>query len=181
MIQNLRDEDQSDIEHKDRCEASQTANEEQIADLKHSISKTDEEIGRMNDSVADMERQIEECVAAIKETQKEMREMLDERNNEHKLFVKALEDDLKAADIMKQAVEALSAFYKKNKLPIALVQKGPKYSVDSDKAPETSFGSSYSGRSSESGGIISMLGMLIEDTAKEIAVSRADEAEAQKE
>merc|ERR1719375_1797410 len=113
-----------------------------------------------------------------------MKEMLDERNSENKAFVKALDEDLKAKALLEKALEALSAFYTQNKIPLELVQKKakqPEYSVDSDKAPETSFGSSYGGRKSEGGGIVTILSMLVEDTEKEIAQGRAEEAEAQKE
>eukprot|EP00747_Dinoflagellata_sp_TGD_P133202 gnl/TRDRNA2_/TRDRNA2_175164_c7_seq24.p1 gnl/TRDRNA2_/TRDRNA2_175164_c7~~gnl/TRDRNA2_/TRDRNA2_175164_c7_seq24.p1 ORF type:complete len:258 (-),score=110.74 gnl/TRDRNA2_/TRDRNA2_175164_c7_seq24:71-844(-) len=153
-----------------------------MADLKHTISKTEEKIGRMEDNVAEYKRKIEECEAAIAEIETQMKEMLDERNSEHKIFVKALDEDLKAKDLLEKAIEALSAFYKENKIPLELAQTGkaPEYSVDSDKAPSTTFGSSYSGRKSEGGGIVAILSMLVEDTEKEIAQGRAEEAEAQK-
>merc|ERR1719217_994244 len=109
-----------------------------------------------------------------------MKQMLDERNNEHKQFVRALDEDIKAKDLLEKAIEALSAFYVSNKIPLELAQtkaKAPEYSVDSDKAPETSFGSSYGGRKSEGGGIVAILSMLVEDTDKEIAQGRAEEAE----
>merc|ERR1719247_3683234 len=54
------------------------------------------------------------------------------------------------------------------------------YKNDADKAPETSWsGSDYGGRQSESGGIIAILEMLVEDTEKEIKENRADDADAQ--
>merc|ERR1719217_1259987 len=108
--------------------------------------------------------------------------MLDERNEEYKLFQKALADDMKAKEILELAIEALSSFYKKNKIPLQLLQnKGPEYSVDKDKAPSTTFGSSHGGSKSESGGLIAILSMLVEDTQKEIDAGRAEDAENQKE
>merc|ERR1712013_681157 len=73
---------------------------------------------------------------------------------------------------------------KRNKIPLELAQKkqepGPEYSVDQDKAPETSWsGGSYGGRKSEGGGIIAILEMIKEDTENEIKQSRADDADAQ--
>jgi hypothetical protein len=183
MVQKMRDEEAADIEHKDRCEAQQTKNVQDMEDLKHTISETEEKIGRMEDTIAEYKRKIGECESSIAEVETEMKEMLDERNTEHKIFVKALDEDLKAKDLLEKAIEALSAFYKNNKIPMEFAQtnaKQPEYSVDSDKAPETSFGSSYSGRKSEGGGIVGILSMLVEDTEKEIAQGRAEEAEAQK-
>merc|ERR1719453_1750089 len=61
-----------------------------------------------------------------------------------------------------------------------LLQKSPEYSHDEDKAPETSWsGSDYGGRKGETGGIIAILGMLVEDTQKEMKEARADDADAQ--
>merc|ERR1719272_2017307 len=152
-----------------------------MADLKHTMGKTDESIGRMDDNVKEMNRQIGECEAAIAAVEAQMKEMLDARNEEHKLFVKALEDDMNAKALLEKAIEALSAFYTKNKIPLSLVQhKDPEYSVDKDKAPETTFGSDHGGRKSESGGLIAILSMLVEDTEKEIAQGRADDADNQK-
>merc|ERR1719262_1349794 len=77
----------------------------------------------------------------------------------------------------------MTAFYKNNKLPLGLVQKkgkAPEYSVDPDKAPET-FSAPYGGRSSEGGGIVSIMGYVKEDMENEIKTSKADEAKAQKE
>merc|ERR1719157_59770 len=61
-----------------------------------------------------------------------------------------------------------------------LIQKAPEYAEDPDKAPESaSFSDDYGGRKSESGGIIAILEMLVEDTNKEMAEGRADDADAQ--
>merc|ERR1719408_455856 len=88
-----------------------------------------------------------------------------------------------AADLLRQAIAALAKFYKDNKIALpALVQtkKAPEYAKNEDKAPETSWsGSDYGGRSSESGGILAILEMLVEDTEKEIKEGRADNADAQ--
>merc|ERR1719378_110152 len=80
----------------------------------------------------------------------------------------------------------MTAFYKNNKLPLGLLAKkghqskdDPEYSVDPDKAPET-FSAPYGGRSSEGGGITSIMGYIKEDLENEIKTSKADEAASQK-
>merc|ERR1719324_376688 len=81
---------------------------------------------------------------------------------------------------MNQAIAALTKFYKDNKVSMGLVQKAPEYSKDADKAPETSWsGGDYGGRKSESGGILAILEMLVEDTEKEMKEGRDDNADAQ--
>merc|ERR1719420_2669374 len=78
----------------------------------------------------------------------------------------------------------MTAFYKNNKLPLGLISKAhgkaPEYSVDPDAAPET-FSAPYGGRSSEGGGITSIMGYIKEDLENEIKTSKAGEAASQKE
>eukprot|EP00747_Dinoflagellata_sp_TGD_P155690 gnl/TRDRNA2_/TRDRNA2_177604_c2_seq15.p1 gnl/TRDRNA2_/TRDRNA2_177604_c2~~gnl/TRDRNA2_/TRDRNA2_177604_c2_seq15.p1 ORF type:complete len:556 (+),score=225.21 gnl/TRDRNA2_/TRDRNA2_177604_c2_seq15:193-1668(+) len=178
----LRKEEADDIEHKDRCQAQENANQKQMTDLKHEIAMTDEELGRMADKEKELEIKIETLEASMEETKKEMKEILDQRNEEEDQFKKALKEDMEAAEVIGKAITALSAFYKKNKIPLELVQKkkAPEYSVDEDKAPETGF-SGAGKRSSESTGLVAILSMLKEDVEKEIKVAREEDAEAQKE
>ena len=53
-------------------------------------------------------------------------------------FKQSLWDDQAAIDVLAKGIEALTAFYKSNKLPLELMQEA-EYTVDKDKAPETSW------------------------------------------
>merc|ERR1719362_1093122 len=68
---------------------------------------------------------------------------------------------------------------------MALSQKGkeePEYTVDPDKAPETTWeGGNYGGRKGETSGIIMILGMLKEDLQNEMKTGRKEDAENQAE
>merc|ERR1712032_1038644 len=70
---------------------------------------------------------------------------------------------------------------KKNKIPLNLAQKEPKYTIDPDKAPELEWAGqdSYGGRKEESTGIIAILSMIVEDYEKEMKTGRIEDAEAQ--
>merc|ERR1712217_139781 len=64
---------------------------------------------------------------------------------------------------------------KKNKIPLSLI--GKNYTVDADKAPETIWdGGNYGGRTSETEGIVAIIGMLKEDLQKEMKTAREEEA-----
>jgi len=180
MMALLRKEEQSDIDHRDRCENAQNANKNEIADLEHAISKTKNSLKRMDRTKKELAGEIAALEDDIKDTNKEMADLLNFRNKEEAAFKQALKDDMDAADLLRQAIDALSSFYKRNKMEVpALVQK-PQYDQDPDRAPETSWSDDkYGGRKSESGGIIAILQMLVEDTEKEIAEGRADNADAQ--
>ena len=73
----------------------------------------------------------------------------------------------------------MTSFYKNNKLPLGLLAKkeDPEYAADPDKAPET-FSEPYGGRSSEGGGITSIMGYIKEDLENEIKEAKAAEATA---
>merc|ERR1719330_1883519 len=59
-------------------------------------------------------------------------------------------------------------------------QKDPEYTLDPDKAPETSWeDEGYGGRSAETHGVVEILRMLKEDVEKEIKTSREDNAAAE--
>jgi chromosome segregation ATPase len=182
MIATLRKEETEDISHRDRCQNSQGKNSNDMADLEHDIEKSAAQLERMGDSETELKATIKSLEEQIGETKTNLEELLTMRNSESEAFKQALKDDADAVDLIAQAVVSLTKFYKSNKIPLALAQKreDPKYAVDEDKAPETSFsGGDYGGRKGESGGIIAILEMLKEDTENEMKTSRADDAEAQ--
>lgn len=182
MMALLRKEEAADIVHRDMCENSQNANKNEMADLAHQIKKANEMIKRMGNSKDELEDEIDKLKDEIKGTKKQQKDLLDMRNEESDDFKQALKDDSDAIGLLNQAIAALSKFYKNNKIPLELAQKAPEYAKDEDKAPETSWsGSDYGGRQSESGGILAILSMLVEDLEKEMADGRKDDADAQDE
>jgi hypothetical protein len=182
MIALLRKEEAEDIAHRDRCEGSQNKNANDAADLDHDISKAGDQIQRLNDNENDLKATITSLQGSIDQSNSDMKELLEMRNAESKAFKKALKDDADAVALIAKAIVSLSQFYKNNKIPLELVQhkKEPEYSVDQDKAPDTTWsGGDYGGRKGESGGIIAILEMIKEDTENEMKVSRQDDADAE--
>merc|ERR550514_2401115 len=113
-----------------------------------------------------------------------MAEALATRNEENSDFKAALKDDTDAVALLASALDALTSFYKNNKLPLGLVvkKKQPEYAVDPDKAPPAAGGDKpYGGRSSETGGITGIISMIKEDLENEIKEGKAAEANAQAE
>jgi hypothetical protein len=182
MIEVLRKEEADDIAHRDRCENAQNANKNEAADLASSIKKTEASLKRMGNTKKELLAEIKTLEDEIADTKKSQEDLLDFRNKDSADFKQALKDDHDAANLLRKAIEALSSFYKRNKMDVPqLVQKEakPEYAQDADKAPEASFSGDYGGRKSESGGILAILAMLVEDTEKEMAEGRADDADAQ--
>jgi hypothetical protein len=180
MVAMLRKEEAADIVHRDMCEMSQNANKNELADLTSTIDKANKMKKRLENTKKELQTEINNIKADIKSTQGTQADLLKFRNKESDEFKQALKDDTDAVALLKQAITALSKFYSNNKIAApALIQKAPEYAKDADKAPEASFSGDYGGRSSESGGILAILSMLVEDTEKEIAEGRSDDADAE--
>jgi len=184
MIGDLRKEEQEDIAHRDRCQSSEGKNKNDMEDLESDISKHEDDIERLENKETELKATIQSLEDQIAETKQAMKEALDIRNEETATFKQALKDDTDAVQVIGMAIGALAKFYKKNKIPLELVQnkKEPEYTVNEDQAPTTSFddeGGAYGGRKGESGGIIAIMEMIKEDTEKEMKTSTQDEADAQ--
>eukprot|EP00445_Apocalathium_hangoei_P057118 CAMPEP_0204094372 /NCGR_PEP_ID=MMETSP0360-20130528/190894_1 /ASSEMBLY_ACC=CAM_ASM_000342 /TAXON_ID=268821 /ORGANISM="Scrippsiella Hangoei, Strain SHTV-5" /LENGTH=755 /DNA_ID=CAMNT_0051043683 /DNA_START=79 /DNA_END=2346 /DNA_ORIENTATION=- len=185
MMEVLRAEEQSDIEHRDRCENADGKNTNDMEDLNHAIDKSGKTIEHLGNEEERLLDDIEVLEAEIKKTKEDMDEALALRNNEVAEFRQAMKDDTDAIALLQQAMAALRHFFDKNNIKLELLAtkagQEPEYSVDRDKAPETSWsGPNYTGRKEESGGIVAILEMCIEDLDKEIKTGQADDAEAQK-
>jgi len=179
MVALLRKEEQSDIEHRDRCQNEQNANKNEIDDIDHDIEQTKASLERMENTKKELEEEINQLESDINATKEDMAELLHMRNKDVADFRQALNDDSDAVGLLKKAIVALSEYYKRNNMPIPeLIQQSPEYTEDRDKAPDTTF-SSKGSRKSETGGILAILEMLVEDCQKEMKEGRSDDADAQ--
>merc|ERR1740138_2036682 len=185
MLAELRQEEMDDITLRDYCQAEEVKVEGEIEDLQHEMDTIQGLLDRLNAKKKETQTDITQTETDIKNTEDAMAEALSNRNSENEDFKAALKDDIDAVALIASAIDAMTAFYKNNKLPLGLLAKkshkdDPEYSVDPDKAPET-FSAPYGGRSSEGGGITSIMGYIKEDLENEIKTSKAGEAAAQKE
>merc|ERR1719214_300763 len=184
LIAELRAEEQDDIDLRDYCQDAENKVENEIEDLQHKATNIQGLIDRLNAKKKEIQADIKQTESDITDTENAMAEALSMRNQENEDFKAALKDDMDAVALLASAIDALTSFYKNNKLPMGLLAKhtkeDPEYSVDEDKAPET-FAKPYGGRSSEGGGIVSIIGYIKEDLENEIATTKKAEAAAQKE
>merc|ERR1740138_267104 len=185
MLAELRQEEMDDITLRDYCQAEEVKVEGEIEDLQHEMDTLQGLLDRLNAKKQETQADITQTETDIAATEDAMAEALSNRYSENEEFKAALKDDIDAVALIASAIDAMTAFYKNNKLPLGLLAKkshkdDPEYSVDPDKAPET-FSAPYGGRSSEGGGITSIMGYIKEDLENEIKTSKAGEAAAQKE
>lgn len=179
MVAVLREEEQDDIDHRDRCQRDKKKNKDDLEDLRNLKSKTGEEIERMGGVMKKMSEEIGDLKKDIGESKDEVREMTEMRKEESDNFKMALQADAAAVQILNKAITALGAFAKKNKALLQQPQDAREYTVDRDKAPETTFGASYGGKKTESKGITEILSMLVEDMEKEMETGRMEEKASQ--
>merc|ERR1719231_565153 len=106
-----------------------------------------------------------------------MEQMKKERKDEKEAFEAAKADDEAAIELLGQAKEALTQYYKDNE--IEMVQQ-PTFEKDPDAMPDATFKKKDSNKN-ESKGIVSIMDMLIEDLKAEIANGIKAEEEAVKE
>jgi len=185
MLAELRQEEMDDITLRDYCQAEEVKVEGEIEDLQHEMDTLQGLLDRLDAKKKETQVDIKQTETDISSTEDAMAEALSNRNSENEDFKAALKDDIDAVALIASAIDAMTAFYKNNKLPLGLLSKkshkdDPEYSVDPDKAPET-FSAPYGGRSSEGGGITSIMGYIKEDLENEIKTSKAAEASSQKE
>merc|ERR1719401_2245361 len=109
------------------------------------------------------------------------------RKEENEEFLNAKKEDQEAIDLLMAARDALTKFYKKNKVDMGPIQgsvKGasfaqePEFEVSADQAPDADF-SGKGKRKHESKGIVQMMTMIIEDLNDEIKNGMKSEEAAQ--
>merc|ERR1719272_1832961 len=93
MTEVLRVEEQDDIKHRDRCQRSQNKNGYEMEDLNGDIDKSNKAMDRMKNQVETFKGKIAALEEDMKQSNKEMDDLLEMRNGEHKEFQKELKDD----------------------------------------------------------------------------------------
>jgi len=188
MIARLREEEQADVAHRDRCQGAENKNTNDLEDLAHGISQAEGLITRLGTEAGTLQSDLDALKDDINKTLQDRETRLNLRNVEHSEFVTALKDDTDAVALLGKAITYMTEFYKRNKMSMSLLSKKeatsttdvPEVTVDPDKAPETSWsGPKYSGSGSETEGVVAILEMIKEDLEREIQTARADDAKAQ--
>merc|ERR1719313_1695357 len=185
MIQVLNEE-QDDIKQRDWCKKNYFENSEEKAELKWLIKNNEAMIVKLDDLIAKLTETLEDTEKEIVATKEQMKKMTEERTDENDAFKAAKKDDEDAIALLEQAIEALSEYYKKNKIEMGPIQgsvklmQEPEFEVSKWQAPDATFKDKGS-RKNESKGIISIITMLIEDLQMEVKNGVKDEVAAQTE
>jgi len=187
MIANLREEEQEDIVHRDRCQRADGKNTNDMQDINSAMTKLNSTELQLQGDEGKLQGEVDTLTGDINATKLQIASALDTRNEGVSDFRQALEDDIQAVALLEQAIATLARFYRANNIPMTLISKAtteksaptPEYTVDPDKAPATAWEGSYEGAKSESHGIVFILEMIKEDVEKEIITLRKDNAKSQ--
>jgi len=172
MITVLREEEQDDIKHRDRCQGSQNKNKNELDDLQYEVEKTDTKIQKEEGVEQNLKDKVKSIKKSIADTEDEMEAAKKNREEENKEFIKAVKDDADAIKLIEKAKAELSKFYRQNNIPLNFIEKG------SPPPDASKFSGEYKGESGASGGIVATMDMIIEDIEKETKVAREEEQQA---
>merc|ERR1719424_849340 len=120
-IEDLRKEEQEDIDLKAWCEGERSKSAAQNEQLEYDKTMSDNSIKRKENHQAACDADIKKTEQRMADLQEEMDNALDNRNQQNKEFKDALKADTDAVMLLAKTIEALSKYYVKNGL--GLVQK----------------------------------------------------------
>jgi len=180
----MKDEAKEDIKQRDWCTKEYFENSETKAEVKWLIEKNEAAIVKLEELVASLTETLEDTAKEITNTEDLMKKMTGERKDENDDFLAAKKDDEDAIALLEQAVEALGAFYKNNKIELGPIQgsgsgliQEPEFDMG-DKAPDADFQGKGANKN-QSKGIISILTMLVEDLKDEVSNGIKNEVSSQ--
>lgn len=185
LIAELKQETQDDIKKRDDCKNNYQELALDKAEIEWLIQKNEAAIVKLEGTIDKIQEAIEDTQKAITETKKQLEDMEKERTEENGAFKQAKTDDEEAIKLIEQAIEALGAYYKDNKIEMGPIQGSVKLLQDGepefdkgDQAPEAEF-KKKGHRKNESKGIISIMTMIKEDLEDEIKNGIKNEIAAQ--
>merc|ERR1719456_336333 len=164
MLTTLKDEEAEDIKQRDWCIEERHTENSNKEDLEYDI--------------AQIEAKIERAEVKKKGLEDDMAQALEDRTAENQNFHDAKEDDLKAIDLLGDAIAAMSSYGDNN---LALLQgKQPVFEVSEDQAPDATF-SDADKHKGASDGIVALLTQIKENLENEVGLATKSEAKATEE
>merc|ERR1719456_501091 len=166
MLTTLKDEEAEDIKQRDWCIEERHTENSNKEDLEYDI--------------AQIEAKIERAEVKKKGLEDDMAQALEDRTAENQNFHDAKEDDLKAIDLLADAIAAMSSYADNN---LALLQKGkkqPVFEVSEDQAPDATFSDSDKHKGATDG-IVALLTQIKENLENEVGLATKSEAKATEE
>merc|ERR1719217_57198 len=165
MVALLGKEQSDDDAKKEYCEKTIDKTEDNLKQLELTVSDLGKAIADYKERIATLTEEIAALEAGVKALDKQVAEATADRKEEHEENTETINNDNAAKELIGIAKTRLNKFYNPKMYKpdgAALAQQG----VAPPPPPET-FGA-YAKKGEESGGVISMLDMMVADLDKEI-------------
>merc|ERR1740138_335707 len=121
----LKTEQEEDNKKKTQCEDEYQKVAKTSAELKWKIEKNEAKIEKLETDIENKEAEKAATIESIKEVKQQIKDMIAERKAEKEAYEAAKKDDEDSVKLLKEAKDALTAFYKKHKLEF--IQGEPKF------------------------------------------------------
>jgi len=173
-IKLLRAEEKADIEHRDRCQEKENDNANDLADAVSGVSKATTELTSMANQDAALDTALAAMTQDIKTSKESLASAKNMRDNENAEFKQALKMDSEAMALVIKAGASLASY----SAMLQVAGPAPKFLSSLLAPPDTDFAAADK-HTAETGNVVAILDMIVEDFKKEMQEGKADEATAQ--
>jgi len=187
MLKTLQEEGEADREKKTQCQDEYQSIAKTVNKLDWKIKNNEAQIDKLEQLIDLRNKERDAANQKIKETTQYIKDISDERKEEHDAFQQAKKDDEDAIALLEKARKEFTAFYKKNAKMGEIQGNGrgvflqePEFSRDQDDAPDATF-SSKGNNKLKGKGVVSLFNYIIEDLYDEVANGKKAEAKSQAE
>jgi len=170
MINKLLEEANEEAEHKGWCDTELSTNKKTRTEKTETVEKLSAEEEELQASISKLTDDVSSLLEGIKELDSSMAEATELRLKEKSKNEETIADAIAAQTAVAQAVTVLNQFYEKAGESTAFTQKQPEI-----------FDKSYTGLTSDKGGILGMLEVIQSDFARLESETKSAEASAVKE
>lgn len=182
MLKVIVEEGKADKENLDWCNDERTENDENLGDKNTQIATLKEDISTVTTEIEDPESglkvQIEQTETSLKENVESQKTQTSQRQDENLAYQGNIKDLVKAEEILKRAIKALTRYY--DALSKKIAEEEGAGLLQADPAPPDTFGT-YNGQSEKGGEAITMIQFILDASIKEETESHASEEVAQHE
>jgi hypothetical protein len=189
MVKTLQEEAADDFAKKTQCQDQYQEIALTVQDLDWKIKNNKAAIEALEEIIAKREEQKAASIAKKGETEQYIKDITDERVEEHEAFEQSIKDDVAAVALLEKAKEVFSKYYKKNNITMGPIQgngrgvfaqEDPVFNISADQAPDATF--THKGSNKNQGkDIVSLFDFILEDLGEELSNARAFEANSQEE
>jgi len=180
MIEILKTEQLDDDRKKEYCVSELDASEDKKKTLERTVNKEHNFIETTKEALATVIDEIEALKAGIQKLDRSVGDATYQRKNENAEYKEVMQADGAAQELLTFAKNRLNKFYNPKEVESKAAAFGQLSALKDAPAPPPETFGAYSKKSAESGGVISMIDLLITDLEKDMTEADTEEKDAQR-